>query len=165
MEEVTQLKPERNLGAGGIRLGVLDNSKGNADHLLNLIVEGVRKEFQVDTVIVRRKPTSSRPATDQVLDELAKEARSRHQRDGRLRVVHVVECPRHGAADEARADRRGGVLGLVHEARHGAGEVFGVPDLPLCTIQHPLGGARWKSARARRRRVAAILKVVKEKQS
>jgi hypothetical protein len=74
MEEVAQLKPERSLGAGGIRLGVLDNSKGNADHLLNLIVEGVKKEFQVDTVIVRRKPTSSRPATDQVLDELAKEA-------------------------------------------------------------------------------------------
>ena len=74
MEEVAQLKPQRSLGAGGIRLGVLDNSKGNADHLLNLIVEGVRKEFQVDTVIVRRKPTSSRPATDQVLDELAKEA-------------------------------------------------------------------------------------------
>ena len=74
MEAVAQLKPERSLGAGGIRLGVLDNSKGNADHLLNLIVDGVRKEFQVDTVIVRRKPTSSRPATDQVLDELAKEA-------------------------------------------------------------------------------------------
>jgi len=73
MEEVAQLKPERKLGAGGIRLGVLDNSKGNADHLLNMIVEGVKKEFQVDTVLVRRKPTSSRPATDQLLDELAKE--------------------------------------------------------------------------------------------
>ena len=74
MEEVAQLKPERSLGAGGIRLGVLDNSKANADHLLNLIVEGVKKEFAVDTVVVRRKPTSSRPATDQMLDELAKEA-------------------------------------------------------------------------------------------
>ena len=74
MEEVAQLKPERSLGAGGIRLGVLDNSKANADHLLNLIVEGVKKEFNVDTVVVRRKPTSSRPATDQMLDELAKEA-------------------------------------------------------------------------------------------
>ena len=73
MEEVAQLKPERKLGAGGIRLGVLDNSKGNADHLLNLIVEGVKKEFKVDTVVIRRKPTSSRPATDQMLDELARE--------------------------------------------------------------------------------------------
>ena len=74
MESVAQLKPERSLGAGGIRLGVLDNSKANADHLLNLIVEGVKKEFNVDTVVVRRKPTSSRPATDEMLDELAKEA-------------------------------------------------------------------------------------------
>ena len=73
MEDVAQLKPERKLGAGGIRLGVLDNSKGNADHLLNLIVEGVRKEFNVDTVVLKRKPTSSRPATDQMLDELAQE--------------------------------------------------------------------------------------------
>ena len=73
MEAVAQLKPQRSLGAGGIRLGVLDNSKGNADHLLNMIVEGVKKEFKVDTVVMRRKPTSSRPATDQMLDELAKE--------------------------------------------------------------------------------------------
>ena len=39
-----------------------------------LIVDGVKKEFNVDSVVVKRKPTSSRPATDQVLDELAKEA-------------------------------------------------------------------------------------------
>jgi hypothetical protein len=74
MEEVAQLKSERTLGQRGIRLGVLDNSKGNADHLLNLIVEGVKKEFNVDSVLIKRKPTSSRPATDEVLDELAKEA-------------------------------------------------------------------------------------------
>ena len=74
MEDVAQLKPDRKLGSGGIRLGVLDNSKGNADHLLNLIIEGVKKEFKVDTVVMKRKPTSSRPATDQVLDELEKEA-------------------------------------------------------------------------------------------
>jgi hypothetical protein len=74
MEEAQQLKSGRTLGSGGIRLGVLDNSKGNADHLLDMIVEGVRKEFKVDSVVIKRKPTSSRPATDQVLDELAKEA-------------------------------------------------------------------------------------------
>ena len=73
MEEVEQLKPQRKLGAGGIRLGVLDNSKGNADHLLDMIVDGVKKEFRVDTVVVRRKPTSSRPATDEMLDELARD--------------------------------------------------------------------------------------------
>ena len=74
MEEAVRLKAGRTLGSGGIRLGVLDNSKSNADHLLNLIVEGVKKEFKVDSVVIKRKPTSSRPATDQMLDELAQEA-------------------------------------------------------------------------------------------
>jgi len=74
IEDVAQLKASRTLGKSGIRLGVLDNSKANADHLLNLIIEGVKKEFKVDSVVVKRKPASSRPATDQVLDELAKEA-------------------------------------------------------------------------------------------
>jgi hypothetical protein len=74
IEDVEQLKSNRSLGSAGIRLGILDNSKANADHLLNLIIEGVKKEYQVDSVVIKRKPTSSRPATDQVLDELAKEA-------------------------------------------------------------------------------------------
>jgi hypothetical protein len=73
MEEAVQLKPERKLGRGGIRLGVLDNSKANADYLLELIVEGVKKELDVASVLVTRKPASSRPASDEILDQLAKE--------------------------------------------------------------------------------------------
>lgn len=75
LEETQQLKSDRTLRAGGgIRLGVLDNSKANADHLLKLIVDGVKQEFKVDSVVIKRKPASSRPATDEILDELAKEA-------------------------------------------------------------------------------------------
>jgi len=74
IEAVAQLKSSRTLGSAGIRLGILDNSKANADYLLQLIVEGVKKEFKVDSVVIKRKPTSSRPATDQVLDELARDA-------------------------------------------------------------------------------------------
>ena len=75
MEEVAQLKTSRKLSSsGGIRLGVLDNSKSNADHLLQLIVEGVKKECKVDSVVIKRKPTSSQPATAEMLDELAQEA-------------------------------------------------------------------------------------------
>lgn len=73
MEEVAQLKADRAI-KGGIRLGVLDNSKANADHLLALLIEGVKREFQVDSVVVKRKPASSKPATDEILDDLAKEA-------------------------------------------------------------------------------------------
>ncbi len=73
LEETVQLKSNRKI-TGGIRLGVLDNSKANADHLLKLIVDGVKKDFKVDSVVYKRKPASSRPATDEMLDELAKEA-------------------------------------------------------------------------------------------
>ncbi|MDH5534904.1 MAG: hypothetical protein OEZ08_04930 [Betaproteobacteria bacterium] len=72
-EDVAQLKPNRTL-AGGIRLGVLDNSKSNADKLLNYIVEGVKKEFKVASVVTKLKPASSAGATKEILDELAKEA-------------------------------------------------------------------------------------------
>ena len=74
LEAGEKLESSRKIGVGGIRLGVLDNSKANADHLLNLIVEGVKKEFKVESVVYKRKPASSRPATDEILDELAKEA-------------------------------------------------------------------------------------------
>jgi hypothetical protein len=74
VEDVAELKADRKLGRDGIRLGVLDNSKGNADHLLNFIIEGMKKELKVSSVVMKRKPASSRPATDQILDELAKEA-------------------------------------------------------------------------------------------
>jgi hypothetical protein len=74
LEEGAKLEAARTLGSGGIRLGVLDNSKANADHLLEMIVEGVKKEFEVESVVYKRKPASSAPATAQILDELAREA-------------------------------------------------------------------------------------------
>ena len=73
-EAAAKLESNRKIGTTGIRLGVLDNTKANADHLLNLIVEGVKKEFNVESVVYKRKAASSRPATDQILDELAEEA-------------------------------------------------------------------------------------------
>ena len=74
IEQATQLHANRTLGESGIRLGILDNTKGNADHLLNMIIEGVKKEFKVDSVVMTRKAASSRPAAEDILDKLAKEA-------------------------------------------------------------------------------------------
>ncbi|HSN38949.1 MAG TPA: hypothetical protein VLT92_02030 [Burkholderiales bacterium] len=74
VEDVAQLKSNRTLGGRGIRLGVLDNSKNNADHLLNFIIEGMKKEFKIESVVMKRKPASSAPATGRILDDLAKEA-------------------------------------------------------------------------------------------
>lgn len=74
VEQAAQLNANRTIGESGIRLGILDNTKGNADHLLNMIIEGVKKEFKVDTVVMTRKAASSRPAAEDILDKLAKEA-------------------------------------------------------------------------------------------
>lgn len=65
---------QRELKADGIRLGVLDNSKGNADHLLKFIVDGVKAQVKVASVVSLRKPTPSLPAEPALLDELAANA-------------------------------------------------------------------------------------------
>jgi len=64
----------RKAGSGGLRLGVLDNSKGNADHLLRFIVEGVKAALPVASVVMTRKGSVSLPAPDKVLDQLTREA-------------------------------------------------------------------------------------------
>ena len=65
---------ERAIGKSGIRLGVLDNSKGNADHLLKFIVDSVKSAVPVASVVSLRKASVSLPAPNDILDQLAKEA-------------------------------------------------------------------------------------------
>ena len=64
----------RRIEKRGIRLGVLDNSKGNADHLLRFIVEGVKAQVPVTSVVSLRKASVSLPAPAAMLDQLEKEA-------------------------------------------------------------------------------------------
>ena len=64
----------RKSGKSGLRLGVLDNSKGNADHLLRFIVEGVKAVVPVASVVMTRKGSVSLPAPAEILDQLAREA-------------------------------------------------------------------------------------------
>ena len=70
----TALVDERHIGKQGIRLGVLDNSKGNADHLLRFIVDAVKASVPVSSVVSLRKGTVSLPAPAGILDQLAAEA-------------------------------------------------------------------------------------------
>ncbi|HEV7802270.1 MAG TPA: hypothetical protein VGP15_14430 [Burkholderiales bacterium] len=65
---------ERAIDKRGIRLGVLDNSKGNADHLLRFIVDAVSANVQVASVVTLRKASVSLPAPSEILDQLAEEA-------------------------------------------------------------------------------------------
>ncbi len=65
---------ERGLKAGGLRLGILDNSKGNADHLLRFIAEGIQAAFPVASVVSLRKGSVSLPAPGEMLDRFTAEA-------------------------------------------------------------------------------------------
>jgi hypothetical protein len=65
---------ERRIDKRGIRLGVLDNSKGNADHLLRFMLERVKAEVAVESVVLLRKVTVNLPAPADMLDQLAREA-------------------------------------------------------------------------------------------
>jgi hypothetical protein len=62
---------QREIKAGsGIRLGTLDNTKGNADHLLAFVVESMRKLVPIASVVSLRKNNPSTPAPKPVLDQL-----------------------------------------------------------------------------------------------
>jgi hypothetical protein len=68
------LVEQRRIDKRGVRLGVLDNSKGNADHLLAMVVEGVRAALPVASVVSLRKDVVSLPAPKAILDRLTAEA-------------------------------------------------------------------------------------------
>ena len=64
----------RKAAPGGLRLGILDNSKGNADHLLGMLVEGVRAKFPVSSVVALRKASAAAGAETGIIEELAANA-------------------------------------------------------------------------------------------
>src|SRR4051812_701505 len=68
------LQQERKSEPAGLRLGILDNAKSNADHLLAMIIESVRASFAVASVVRLRKPSSAAGAEQEILDELAEKA-------------------------------------------------------------------------------------------
>ena len=55
-------------------LGVLDNSKPNADKLADRFAELLKEEYGVARVISRRKLTAQQGAPKEVLDDLAAQA-------------------------------------------------------------------------------------------
>jgi hypothetical protein len=59
--------------AAGLRLGLLDNSKSNADHLLRFLAEVAGDSVEITTVVKERKYSASRPLDAAALDKLAQE--------------------------------------------------------------------------------------------
>ncbi len=63
----------RPMDLAGKVVGLLDNTKEQADVILETIGEALRERYGVAKVIIRRKEAFSRPATEALLNEMAKE--------------------------------------------------------------------------------------------
>ena len=63
----------RPMDLAGKVVGLLDNSKEQADVILETIGEVLRERYGVAKVVIRRKEAFSRPATEALLNEMAKE--------------------------------------------------------------------------------------------
>ena len=54
----------------GTRLGIIDDSKRNADVLLEELVEVLRTRYEISDVKWHRKPSASKPADPEAIREL-----------------------------------------------------------------------------------------------
>jgi hypothetical protein len=63
----------RPLDLRGKVVGVLDNTKEQADLILRTLGEGLREKYGVKEVIVRRKEHYSKPAPDAMIEEMAEQ--------------------------------------------------------------------------------------------
>lgn len=54
-------------------VGLLDNTKEQGDLILDTVAEALRRDYGVARVVVRRKEFFSRPASEQLLDQMAQE--------------------------------------------------------------------------------------------
>jgi len=65
-----RLAPRRLASLDGARLGLLGNSKLNADAVLLAIGDLLQERYALASVTVRSKPTFSKPAPDDIVAEL-----------------------------------------------------------------------------------------------
>lgn len=63
----------RPIDLAGKVLGLLDNTKEQADIILETVAEVLRERHGVARVVMRRKEAFSKPATDELMNEMAKE--------------------------------------------------------------------------------------------
>ena len=54
----------------GKRLGLLDNGKAHSDHILERIARSLQDRYGAGEIVRTRKPSISRPASDETMREL-----------------------------------------------------------------------------------------------
>jgi hypothetical protein len=68
------LAPRRFATLDGVRLGLLGNSKLNADAVLLAVGDLLQERYALKSVFVRSKPSFGKPAPDQVVAEMLENA-------------------------------------------------------------------------------------------
>ena len=63
----------RPMDLAGKVVGLLDNTKEQADIIFETVADVLRSRYGVAKVVIRRKEAFSRPATEALLNEMAKE--------------------------------------------------------------------------------------------
>ena len=63
----------RPMDLSGKVVGLLDNTKEQADTILETVAETLRERYDVARVIIRRKQYYSKPAAQELMDELAQD--------------------------------------------------------------------------------------------
>ncbi|MBI3329016.1 MAG: hypothetical protein HYZ81_20215 [Nitrospinae bacterium] len=54
------------------RVGLLDNSKSNAGQLLQKVAKLLSEQYRFADIVSRRKPSASKPAAPEMIDELSR---------------------------------------------------------------------------------------------
>ncbi|MDR5709812.1 MAG: hypothetical protein QN172_05355 [Armatimonadota bacterium] len=65
------MAPRRLRSPGGVRVGLVDSGKRNADRFTQALGDLLRERCHVAEILVRRKPNPTLPAPPQLLEELA----------------------------------------------------------------------------------------------
>jgi hypothetical protein len=65
-----QLAPRRYTTLDGVRLGLLGNSKLNADNVLLAVGDLLQERYKLKSVFVRSKPSFGKPAPDDVIEAM-----------------------------------------------------------------------------------------------
>ena len=66
-------RASRPMDLRGKVVGLLDNTKEQADIILEVVAETLRERYGVAKVVMRRKQFYSKPATAELMDEMANE--------------------------------------------------------------------------------------------
>jgi hypothetical protein len=64
------LAKRRHETLNGVRLGLLGNSKLNADKILETLGELISERYAIESVVHRMKPSFSRPVPDDIREEM-----------------------------------------------------------------------------------------------